>query len=73
MQLYKMRLIVKDNTALERDELTNAILNNDSAGYEAALLRKKYHKKGKEEVDELKNEISELKDLVKTLIVKMNK
>lgn len=68
-----MRLIVKDNTALERDQTTNAILSNDSAGYKAALIRKKYRKKSAEQIDELKNEVSELKDLVKTLIVKMNK
>jgi len=68
-----MRLIVKDNTALERDQTTNAILSNDSAGYKAALIRKKYHKKSAEQIDELKNEVSELKDLVKTLIVKIDK
>ena len=68
-----MRLTVKENTALERDQTTNAILNNDSAGYKAALMRKKYNKKSAEEINELKNEVSELKDLVKTLIVKMNK
>tara|TARA_R110002153_G_scaffold265488_2_gene428180 strand:+ start:112 stop:318 length:207 start_codon:yes stop_codon:yes gene_type:complete len=68
-----MRLIVKENTALERDQSTNAILNSDSAGYNAALLRKKSYKKSTEELNELKSEISELKDLVKTLIVKMNK
>ena len=45
-----MRLIVKDNTALERDQKTNAILNNDSIGYQAALLRKKYNKKTSEEI-----------------------
>jgi len=68
-----MRLTVKENTALERDVKTNAILNSDSSGYKAALLRKKYNKKFAEEIKELKDEISELKDLVKTLIVKMNK
>tara|TARA_B110000483_G_scaffold193547_1_gene230333 strand:- start:5935 stop:6141 length:207 start_codon:yes stop_codon:yes gene_type:complete len=68
-----MRLTVKDNTALERDQTTNAILNNDSAAYKAALLRKKYSKKSSKEINELKNEVSELKDLVKTLLVKMNK
>jgi hypothetical protein len=68
-----MRLIVKENTALERDQTTNAILSNDSAGYNAALLRKNHHKKSAEQINELKNEVSELKDLVKTLIVKMNK
>lgn len=68
-----MRLKVKENTALERDQSTNAILNNDSAGYNAALIRKKYHKNSLKEVANLKDEITELKDLVKTLIVKMNK
>lgn len=68
-----MRLTVKENTALERDDKTNAILNNDSSGYKAALLRKKYNKKSAKEIADLKGEISELKDLVKTLIVKMNK
>lgn len=68
-----MRLTVKENTALERDQTTNAILSNDSNGYKAALTRKKYRRKSAEEINELKNEVSELKDLVKTLLVKMNK
>lgn len=68
-----MRSIVKENTALERDHTTNAIINNDAAGYKVALLRKKYNKKSSEELNELKNEVAELKDLVKTLLVKMNK
>ena len=68
-----MRLKVKENTALERDARSNAILNSDSAGYSAALMRKKYHSNTSKEVANLKSEISELKDLVKTLIVKMNK
>jgi len=68
-----MRAIVKENTSLERDSKTNAIINNDSAGYKAALLRKQYNKKSSEELNDLKNEVSELKDLVKTLLVKMNK
>jgi len=68
-----MRAIVKENTSLERDSKTNAILNNDSAGYKAALMRKKHYKKSAEEINELKNEVSELKDLVKTLIVKIDK
>tara|TARA_B100001093_G_scaffold302627_1_gene288624 strand:- start:330 stop:536 length:207 start_codon:yes stop_codon:yes gene_type:complete len=68
-----MRLTVKDNTALERDNSSNAILNNDSKAYQAALLRKKYNRESSEEFKNLKSEISELKDLVQTLIVKMNK
>jgi|TARA_B110000908_G_scaffold166845_1_gene218706 lipopolysaccharide export system protein LptC len=68
-----MRLTVKENTSLERDQGSNAILSNDSASYNAALIRKKYHSNASKEVANLKDEISELKDLVKTLIVKMNK
>jgi len=68
-----MRSIVKENTALERDHTTNAILNSDAAGYKAALMRKKHHKKSAEQINELKNEVSELKDLVKRLIVKIDK
>lgn len=68
-----MRVLVKGNSTLERDNETNAILNNDSAGYKAALMRKKYSKKVTNEINELQNEVSGLKDLVKILIEKLDK
>lgn len=68
-----MRLKVQENQSLERDSITNAILNTDSEGYSAALLRKKNKSNTEKRFNELQSEISELKDLVKTLIVKMNK
>ena len=68
-----MRALVKGNSALERDNETNAILNNDSVGYKAALMRKKYSKKVANEINELQNEVSGLKDLVKILIEKLDK
>jgi|TARA_R110000744_G_scaffold127183_3_gene233889 hypothetical protein len=68
-----MRALVKGNSALERDHTTNAILNNDSAGYKAALMRKKHSKKVANEFNALQNEVSGLKDLVKILIEKLDK
>ena len=68
-----MRLTVEGNDSLERDNKTYAILNNDSVGYKAALMRKKYSKKVANEINELQNEVSGLKDLVKILIEKLDK
>jgi hypothetical protein len=68
-----MRLTVEGNDSLERDNKTYAILNNDTAAYKAALLRKNYSKKVASEINGLQTEVSELKDLVKILIEKLDK
>jgi len=68
-----MRLKVQENAALERDPESNAIVNTDSDGYNAALARKHNKRMVKGEIDDLKSEVSELKDLVKTLINRLNK
>lgn len=68
-----MRLKVDTNKSLERDPETNAILNTNKEAYNIALLRKKNRNKSNNDIKRLENEISELKDLVKTLISGLNK
>lgn len=68
-----MRLKVDTNKSLERDPETNAILNTNKEAYNIALLRKKNRNKSNNDIKRLENEISELKDLLKTLISGLNK
>lgn len=68
-----MRLKVDSDESLERDPETNAILNTNNEAYNIALLRKKNRNKTNNDIKRLESEISELKDLVKTLISELNK
>ena len=57
------RLLVKENTKLERDTNTKAILSNDVVGYKAALARRTLRK----------NKVDNLTSLVETLVKKLDK
>lgn len=67
------RLIVKDDTNLERDTHTKAILSNDLDGYRAALQKRALRKSKEKEFDELKNKVDNLTNLVETLVKKLDK
>jgi|TARA_Y100000992_G_scaffold256000_1_gene189337 uncharacterized coiled-coil DUF342 family protein len=62
---------IEDNPNLIRDSYSKAIINTDVEAYEKYLLLKSKLKSDKKEIDSLKNEVSELKDLVKDLINKI--
>ena len=62
---------IEDNPNLIRDSYSKAIINTDVEAYEKYLLLKSKLKNDKKEIDSLKNEVSELKDLVKDLINKI--
>lgn len=59
---------VKGHTGLFRDEKTNAILNCNNYEYEEYLKIKNKIINEKTEIDELKNEIKDLKFLLNELI-----
>jgi hypothetical protein len=70
---------VKDNDSLVRDVSSGAIINTNTAEYEAYLNRRKLNKETRQqvhsnaaEIQELKSEISEIKSLLISLINKEN-
>ena len=67
------RKIVKNNTNLEKDMFTGAILNRDSNAYSQAVKRKRLRKQKETELQDLKSQVSELVSLVKTLTKKIDK
>lgn len=62
-------LKVEDHDSLIKDTRSKAIISTDEVAYLAALQRKK---KGAE-FNQMKNDIKDLKDLVSTLIQKLDK
>lgn len=73
-------LKVKNNENLVRDEYTNAVVNTNQAEYQAYLRQREHLKKQKEktvtlesQINNMKDEISELKSLILQLAQKMEK
>ena len=67
------RKIVENNTNLEKDMFTSAILNRDSNAYSQVVKRKQLRKQKETELQDLKFQVSELASLVKTLTKKIDK
>jgi|TARA_A100001391_G_scaffold198845_1_gene180948 hypothetical protein len=61
---------VKDHPHLYRDEDTGAILNYDTIGYNQRLKRIEKEKSQKEELDAMKKDIDEIKELLKEFLKK---
>jgi len=59
---------VEGHTNLFRDEKTGAIVNTDTFGYSQYIKMKSEKKKQREELDQIKNDIDEIKSLLKELI-----
>ena len=73
MQLLK----IKDNPDLSRDVSSGAVINTNSSDYENYMARRRADiemknqiKKQKEELDQLKTDISEIKSMLVSLINK---
>ena len=62
---------IKDNPKLLRSNYSKAIINTDNESYEKYLIKKQRIMKEKKDMNSLRTEVSELKDLVKTLINKI--
>ena len=52
---------------------TGAVINTDDQGYENYMRMKRKKERKDEEIDQLKDELSEIKGLLKTLIENNNK
>ena len=55
---------VAGKDGLYRDEATGAIVNDDSSAYHAYLTAKKKRKQEREEIEGMKKDISEIKNLL---------
>lgn len=64
-------LEVEGRSDLVRDTYSRAIINTDKGAYEAVLAKRKLALQKNKEITELRNDVSELKDLVHKLIDKM--
>ena len=64
---------VEGYTTLGRDPVSNAILNTDTTQYDAYIKARNQARKKDRAMQELKDEVAELKALVKDLIKKEDK
>tara|TARA_B100001250_G_scaffold326354_1_gene290320 strand:+ start:1521 stop:1718 length:198 start_codon:yes stop_codon:yes gene_type:complete len=62
---------VEGHDYLFRDEKTGAIVNTDSSSYASYVAAKKRKKLERAELDEMKAEITEIKDLLKQITSKL--
>ena len=61
---------VKDHPHLYRDEDTGAIINYDTVGYNQRIQKIESQKSQKEELDNMKKDIEEIKSLLKDFLNK---
>ena len=59
---------VEGHSHLYRDETTGAIINCDDSGYDQYIKSLNYRKNQKEELDNMKKELDEIKSLLKVLV-----
>ena len=64
---------VKDSNSLYRDEGSGAILNCNDAAYNNYLKMKENKMKEVSEMDKLKDDVDELKDMMKLILSKLDK
>ena len=64
---------VKDSNSLYRDEESGAILNCNDSEYDSYLQLKEKKLKEAAEMDKLKNDVDELKDMMKLILSKLDK
>tara|TARA_B100001063_G_C16570570_1_gene455628 strand:+ start:60 stop:266 length:207 start_codon:yes stop_codon:yes gene_type:complete len=62
---------VEGHDNLVRDRETGAIVNNDSSSYKAYMRQKQVKLSEKNEIEKLKTEVGEIKDMLKVIIEKL--
>ena len=67
------RIKVKDSNSLYRDEESGAILNCNDTAYNNYLKMKENKMKEVSEMDKLKDDVDELKDMMKLILSKLDK
>tara|TARA_B100002019_G_C20884418_1_gene410319 strand:+ start:335 stop:529 length:195 start_codon:yes stop_codon:yes gene_type:complete len=61
---------VKDHKNLYRDEKSGAIINTDTGGFNQYKKMKRFKDNQKDEIDKIKEDISEIKELLKQFLQK---
>ena len=64
---------VEGHTTLGRDPASNAILNTDTTQYDAYIKARDNAKKKDRTLDELRAEVDEMKEMLKSLVEKKDK
>ena len=67
------KIKVKDSGSLYRDEESGAILNCSDSEYDRYLKLKQQKLRESNEMDKLKNDVDELKDMMKLSLNKLDK
>ena len=67
------KIKVKDSGSLYRDEESGAILNCSNSEYDSYLKLKKQKIEETNEMDKLKNDVDELKGMMKLILSKLDK
>ena len=62
-----MKIRIEDNIDLERDVSSTAVINNNRTAYQARLNQINIKKNQQDEIAEIKNDIAEIKALLKNL------
>lgn len=68
-----MHLKVENHTGLVRDTDSNAILNTSDKDYDEYMKLKSKALSDRQKITNLESEVSELKDMVKLLLEKLDK
>ena len=68
-----MKIKVKDSGSLYRDEESGAILNCSNSEYDSYLKLKVQKMNEVSEMDKLKNDVDELKGMMKLILSKLDK
>ena len=67
------KIKVKDSGSLYRDEESGAIINCSNSQYDEYLKLKEQKMKEVSEMDKLKDDVDELKDMMKLILSKLDK
>jgi hypothetical protein len=67
------KLKVESSHSLYRDKETGAVINCNDGAYESYIKQKRIATQKSLEIDELKNDVSELKVMMKLLLEKLDK
>tara|TARA_R110002153_G_scaffold174683_2_gene327993 strand:- start:993 stop:1205 length:213 start_codon:yes stop_codon:yes gene_type:complete len=63
---------VEGHTSLARDEQSSAIVNTDITAWRLQKLRKENYKKQAEEINNIKSDMTEIKNILNQIVEKIN-
>jgi hypothetical protein len=67
-----MKVNIENRPGLQRDMNSGAVINTDNTAYQKALNAKLAAEKKEEELQSIKNDVQELKDLMNQIIKRLN-